>query len=195
MRPPAIPLPRREREYERLIFTNGITFHEVAVRCDQPIDDGDGLICDALHAKITSYAFACELYLKSLILISTGVRSRGHRLSELMLELPAEVRIRVQGDLSHRLGWSFADTEDQIEQLSPAFVDWRYVHERAVGSFIHVPTLFHLTQTLYQTIRALKPEWDVVDKQHDRLCAAPTEPVIWVIVAGGGQIVEILGRP
>ena len=73
-------------------------------------------------ASIVNNALACELFLKSIIIMSTKEIPKGHSIRKLIIEA------NIADGLKYRLNNYNFDIE--IEGVDSAFIEWRYTYER-----------------------------------------------------------------
>src|SRR5215217_368113 len=98
---------------QRMLNT-ATAFYIAAARCHGTVHTATTSY--ATHAPpIVCYAFSIELYLKVLILITTGKKARGHKLQHVIANW------RFPGDPDLLRDW--------ITDASEDFVQWRYAHE------------------------------------------------------------------
>ena len=81
--------------------------------------------------KIVNTAFACEVFLKTLLVFNDIAYKRAHNLESLYNLLPAEYQQQIEQGLVARYG----KTTDvfgipYVRRISEAFNDWRYSFER-----------------------------------------------------------------
>jgi HEPN domain-containing protein len=72
-------------------------------------------------------SFACELYLKYILLVENGEAARGHRLADLFRKCSKEIQSAVAA--------LRADIVDILQRNTSQFVEIRYHHERECISF------------------------------------------------------------
>lgn len=113
------------------MFRHACAFAEVADMAEAKFcHDTADIEWYSTPASVNS-AFACEVFLKSLLL-SYGVPARKkHRLKELYETLPEDVKewIKYYTLIHCGGGWKDALGFDQLEKISDAFVKWRYSYE------------------------------------------------------------------
>lgn len=79
-------------------------------------------IVQVIIASITNKVFACELFLKSIIIIDTGELIRGHYIQYLIEQSG------IKEELKNRL--HAYDFDNEIININNSFEEWRYVYER-----------------------------------------------------------------
>jgi len=105
--------------------------------------------------EFVNRAFACELYLKAVILATKNENPKGHRLDKLFLVLKKTERKEIYDIWRDKAGENIPDCDyaynmfmDNLEACRDVFARFRYVHEWA-GATISleasfVPEQFHL---------------------------------------------------
>ena len=82
------------------------------------------------HPVIVNVAFACEIFLKS-ILLSNGTVGRGHNLKVLIDILSEEDKSFLEEEMFHTYGGNIkTHGVKYLESVSNAFMDWRYSYEK-----------------------------------------------------------------
>ena len=75
-------------------------------------------------------AFACEVYLKALLLYYDVPLKKQHELKELNEMLPDKIKEWIKLTVLNSYGgWKDAFGFDLLDNISDAFVDWRYSYE------------------------------------------------------------------
>ena len=168
-------------------FLIGIDFHEAALRAGLEVLDPTGAPVVALCPMIVSYAFAAELYLKSL----SATATKNHRLNVLYQRLDIPTREMLAALYRDRTGRGSCDLAEDLCAFAAAFVDWRYVFE-GKGQQVHVNLLIGFTKSVYETIRQLRPTWTVRPHQDERLRAIQERPTMTVANLGGGTFLHLV---
>ena len=98
--------------------------------CAEFIFDSKNSFFKGYHTPaIVDCAFACEIYLKAL-LETQNIKSRTHNLNDLFQKLPEEWRKNILNDVSNNcFNWVGVFGSSQLENISEAFVKWRYSYE------------------------------------------------------------------
>jgi hypothetical protein len=183
------PTPQGPASRDEQTFLLGIEFHEAALRAGQKQTDLSGAPVDALCPMIVSYAFAAELYLKSLI--RTKVRS--HELDGLFKALSSPTRKKIETAYGARTGRNHRALESDLKEMGSAFLDWRYVFE-GEGQQIHTNLLISLAKSLLETAKFDNPSWANQarhENQIHRLLAPGAEPSMTLINLGGGTFLHV----
>ena len=103
--------------------------------------NGDGTVQVLSIPGIVNCAFACELYLKSLLMVH-GYQSRGHSIESLFRKLPDEIISQIIKEIE---GYKF---ENCLSNISNTFVDWRYSYEKESTLITFQTFLLKLTESL-----------------------------------------------
>lgn len=84
---------------------------------------------------IVNSAFACEVFLKALLLYYNIKLKREHKLKDLYELLPKNDKEQIkQGTLiKYPVGWENGFGLERLEHISDAFVEWRYSYEYVPG--------------------------------------------------------------
>jgi hypothetical protein len=174
----AAPTPQGPALRDQQTFLQGLDFHEAAVRCAiRQIDEG-GAATAVLCPMIVCFAFAIELYFKSLI--TTG--TKGHGLDVLFKKLSSPIQKKIQEAYKSRTGRNHKMLEGDLQKLAGAFADWRYIFE-GEGQQIYTNLLAALTKSIVQTAISIRPDWLGAPhhrRQLERLMTAETELIMTV---------------
>lgn len=114
-----------------------------------------------IRATVVTGAFAAELYLKCLLLLTTNVIPRVHKLVDLYDNLPPEMRKGVEAHYQsiHPGGGAIRDV---FVTHNATFVDWRYIFEKQDGPFgLDFATLRDACTALHEATVGLRPHWKV----------------------------------
>jgi len=125
----------------RAAWFNANLFLKAAERCGS---EGDGHNWLAVP-EIVNRAFACELFMKSILLIQ-GVEPplRIHNLKELFNLLPHNVQLEIQTDMSSLC----EDFDGRLAEISDLFEECRYAFEYE-RLCLNLPYLRKLTRLLW----------------------------------------------
>lgn len=135
---------------------------------------------------ICCFAFAAELYLKSLL---HGANPRGHNLSTLFERLSSVDRQGISDRYTALTGRKLTQLRRDIDGMADAFVDWRYVYEKSSAK-IPVHRLATIARCLYQYIRNSRSQWDVKAHSHALIDVPLDEHVASTIYMGNGIMVR-----
>lgn len=173
----------RGRPKERVAFDAAVNFHVGAKRCAEPHPTGkEGQVQTPAAPMICCYAFACELYLKSIL---DEQKARGHDLEKLFRRLSANQQDAIAHEYEELTGRSKPKFRQDVKEFGNAFVDWRYLHEKGkVKLAVHRLALFALA--LYRQARRTHPDWEIEQHTHEVIEGALPEEVVGQISLGGG---------
>lgn len=95
------------------------------------IENSDVFLCGGMYPFTVNIAFACELYMKAILIDdSTGdTIIRGHKLDELFDVLPTDAKVQIEAMYSDQ---HKRDFKSLLSEISNAFIDWRYAFEKGV---------------------------------------------------------------
>jgi hypothetical protein len=181
------PTPQGPAKRDQQAFLIGVDFHEAALRAAHEVNDPKGGTISPTCPMVVCFAFAAELYLKSLL----AKPIINHRLNVLYERLSDEKRNDIAAAYEVRTGRNLSVLRSDLRTLGVAFVDWRYVFE-GEGQQLHCNLLVAFTKSVYETIRRHKPDWKVRDVLHERFCAEEETPVMTIKNLGGGTFIKIV---
>ena len=181
------------RPKDRSCFDTGVSFHPAAFRCAVAEDSGPQTISAPTSPLICCLAFACELYLKAL-LISRRRPSQGHGLVTLFNALHADDSKAVKEAYEQATGRKSIALAKDLATLSKAFVEWRYIFETGKVQ-ISIHRLANVAQAILRTILSTRPEWEVRDHLKSAVLQPMPEDVALVISLGGGRMVRAVIEP
>lgn len=97
----------------------------------QKIEDSDEFLCGGMYPFTVNVAFACELYMKAILIHNSadGTIAKGHKLDELFNALPNDAQNQIETLFNKKLKH---DLHSLLEEISTAFVEWRYAFEGGV---------------------------------------------------------------
>ena len=81
---------------------------------------------------IVNKSFACEIYLK-IILLENNIDFKdlkginGHKISKLYSKTNSDFKSNLYDEMCLK---NFTNIEDKIENISEAFINWRYIYEK-----------------------------------------------------------------
>ena len=165
----------------------GVSFHEAALRAATEHRDATGAPVTALCPMIVCYAFAAELYLKSLI----PRPIKNHRLSLLFRKLDMLSRNNIAAAYIRRTGRDQRALEDDLKAMAGAFMDWRYVFE-GEGQQLRVNLLVAFTKAVYESVKSRRPSWEVRASQDDQFLADEDKATMTVKNLGGGTFIQVI---
>ncbi|OAB40868.1 hypothetical protein PMSD_00830 [Paenibacillus macquariensis subsp. defensor] len=119
-------------------------YFEVSFRCKDMIHN------DYRNAFLTNVSFACELYLKYLLLIQSIDCRKEHNLYKLFKKLPEKIKEELKK--KHPCGNISIDKfELELDEIGQAFMIFRYMYER--GNMVYnFQFLMELLFTLHSLI-------------------------------------------
>lgn len=135
---------RRQAEASRRAH-HGIGFHLAALRALEGRAEKGGTVEWLAVPAVVNLAFACELYLKSLLMLETGTSHREHRLSVLFAKLSSEAQRDATVEFGPR------SLKERLDECSDAFREWRYVFELNSASINH-SELLDIADTLLAVV-------------------------------------------
>ncbi|MFF2795593.1 HEPN domain-containing protein [Lysinibacillus xylanilyticus] len=125
-------------------------FYNVSYRCI------DMMLSDNRNAFFTNVSFACELYLKCLLLRQKIDCRKEHNIYKLFKKLPEEMQNEIKE--AHPCGNISKNCfEQEIDDLGQAFIVFRYMYERGNMAY-NVQFLLELIDTLHKYINYNKAE-------------------------------------
>jgi hypothetical protein len=167
-------------------FLMGLSFHEAALRAGKQVSDPDGAPVTACCPMVVCYAFAAELYLKSLV--QTPITN--HRLNVLNDRLSSEIQAAVGARYEARTGRNSVSLRQDLRTFANAFREWRYIFE-GEGQQIRLNLLIAFTQAVYEIVRLYRSEWQVSSDRDARLRASELEHVTLANL-GGGTFIHVM---
>lgn len=153
------------------MWREAVSFHESAQRNFEQRVGPDGRYAFPFTAGVVGLAFACELYLKFLLLIAYGKAPHGHRLNVLFAKLPDEVRALVKVRYDQRRDGLGSVLEHDLVTFANAFVEFRYVYEGG-NDALDIVGLGQLAASLYEASRRLNPDLELYEYTHVRITSA-----------------------
>jgi hypothetical protein len=180
------------RSSDQSCFDTGISFHVAALKCALPESTDGGGIFAPTSPVICCLAFACELYLKAL-LISRNRPSRGHKLQLLFNALDKSDIRGIGVQYAQLTGRRRSLLIKDIILVSNAFVEWRYIFE--AGTVTLSPTrLSNIALAVYEHIRLSRAEWLVTKNLDTKVRTPLAEDVALTLAIGGGRMVRAVRR-
>ena len=119
----------------------------------QKIEDSDEFLCGGMYPFTVNAAFACELYMKAILIHNSadGTIARGHKLDELFNALPKDAQNQIETCFNKKLKH---DLHSLLAEISTAFVEWRYAFERGVK--INVTGILAFATALQEYVDTLR---------------------------------------
>ena len=117
---------------KRGMYLEGCAFLDCANICKEKAESDDSIGgFELMTLAIVNCAFACEIFLKLLLMIYNVEMKRKHKLKELFDLLPKDIRNRINEELYYNRGGSLKNAVGipYIELISDAFTEWRYKYE------------------------------------------------------------------
>lgn len=108
------------------MYKHGCKFLDCALMCKDVRELRDHF--NAKVPQIVNMAFACEVFLKTLILMR-GKKQTGHELKDLWNVLDNETRQEIVNVLIKETDFTEELIRDGVEDISNAFIEWRYSYE------------------------------------------------------------------
>ena len=125
------------------LMESATSFYKAADRCLNGNQSEPGIEMLTVPGAVCA-AFACELFLKYIVLRETGTHPRGHKLDDLLGECSAESR--------NELAVMRPDLVQVLERNSTHFVQSRYHHEQHRFSF-RQQELLQTAEVLFAFVR------------------------------------------
>lgn len=168
-------------------FYVGVNFHIAALRAGEDRTVVPGKITTASVAMITNFAFATELYLKSLLAASNR-STRGHDLEVLFNKLLPTDRAGLVAKYLSLVDQTEAQLLSDIQTYAGAFAEWRYIFETNAEKPIFVYKLAELARASFLYVSE-KTGWadDAVKKV---LSPEPAKGAAIVVSLGGGHMLR-----
>jgi hypothetical protein len=145
-----------EREMPQRMLWAAVAFFQAGSRCALPIMLSPGREHSLGAPTIVNYAFSIELYLKLLLLLTSGRLHRGnHDLFEIYKLLGQDVRERITRNT--RFPGDETYVPEALEDLAKVFVEWRYAYEQEF--LVASPdTMVVIATALHRTVKEVAGE-------------------------------------
>lgn len=113
------------------MFRHACAFSDIADIAEQRFSHESADIEWYITPAIVNSAFACEVFLKALLYHNNDIEIRKHEMSELFDLLPEQTKERIKRDVMLQYGgiWNDPFGCRIVDDISNAFVDWRYSYE------------------------------------------------------------------
>lgn len=116
------------------MFKHGCAFAECGKHCEVEPINSEQMAGSFTIAGIVNSAFACEIFLKTLLAISS-TKAKGHKLSYLWKNLEKQ-NPSLSIEIKQRIQMSFFTEDSQfldemlaIDTISDTYCHWRYIYE------------------------------------------------------------------
>lgn len=142
-------------------FANALQFHEAGWRAaaQVPHENDPNQFTFPVVAVVACYAFAAELYIKSLAMLEgRNPKEGGHRLNELFKKLTHDNAELIASAYREKTGRNREQLEADLAEFGNAFHEWRYVYEMTPAG-IDITLLNAFARAAYVTVRMRAPEW------------------------------------
>lgn len=145
------------------MFAQAEQFHAAGHRSLSGVRHPSGGVELHLAPGVVCYAFACELYLKTLHQIALGKAPKGHKLNVLFGNLPLPIRRVVDGLYQEQTAADPKALTGDLLNFNTAFEDWRYVYE-SNSQDLRLGRLIQFAIALRHTVRHQRPDWPLVKR-------------------------------
>ena len=126
----------------------GMCFEEARIflKVSEQLENDEETLFGGIFPYVVNSALACELFLKTIIMINSTPRQivREHELTTLFNSLPTEDQTNIKELFSRRMKHDF---DSLIEEMSSTFVKWRYAYEQETIK-INITGILTLAQVL-----------------------------------------------
>lgn len=126
------------------MFKHGCKFLDCAIMCQGVQELREHF--DAKVPEIVNMAFACEVFLKTLIVLD-GKEQRGHQIKVLWDALDTENRVAIVERIIDGTNVKEEEIAERIDDISNSFTEWRYLYE-VPGLSVHIGFLEKFTLIL-----------------------------------------------
>lgn len=98
----------------------------------EQINNLDDIICGGIYPFVVNSAFACELYIKAILICNSNNNKieKGHDLKKLFETLSVEVQSNIKATFNRK---KVGNLDAILPEINTAFIDWRYAYEKAVN--------------------------------------------------------------
>ena len=113
------------------MFRHACTFCECADMAQNKHHHDTADIGWYVSPAVINSAFACEVFIKALLIAKDIKAPKTHKLKKLFDKLPEENQERIRQFVCRNdyQAWNNCFGFDNIDEISDAFVDWRYSYE------------------------------------------------------------------
>ena len=130
----------------RQMFRHACTFAECADMAEEKFCHETADIEWYTTPATVNSAFACEVYLKAILLFYNIPIEKKHKIKELYEMLPERIQEWTKNEVTkgYERMWYDSFGRELLENISDAFVEWRYIYEHdwSKSSVIHMETGF-----------------------------------------------------
>ena len=145
--------PRKAENIEQEMIDQANAFFQAGSRCDVDIRLSPNVTNSLSAPAVVCYAIAVEIYIKLLAHINGISIKKIHSLIELFDSLSDAVKEKIAKHYQS----SSQELRKDIETVSNAFIDWRYLYEKN-GAQISITMLSNLGMGLHNAIKELNPK-------------------------------------
>jgi hypothetical protein len=146
-----------EKEKPQRLLDNAVAFHEAGGRCHakHPLEIAPEKSTFLRSPSVVCYAFAIELYLKLLRLITAGTYDGfEHKLDKLYGQLAPEIQEKIDESYGYT---GILSIKSELDDAASAFLRWRYAHEYEELA-ASPETLARIGATLHRVACEIRPE-------------------------------------
>ena len=117
------------------MFRHACAFSDCADLAMKEFDPGKTNVEWYITPAIVNSAFACEVYLKTLLVSYNYTLKKEHKLKELYEMLPENDKeyIKRETTVNYGGGWKDGFGIERLVNISDAFVKWRYSYDYILG--------------------------------------------------------------
>ena len=144
---------KTEQEFVDFVFSTMENAHEYSIVANL-IWENCELFRKTSCAMVTNAALACELYMKSIIALSSKEQARGHLLNELFEQINSE---DIKKQIQSNLPYSQDDFLNSLNDISDAFRKVRYLNE-STGMAIEAEFIIRFMNSLKKICTKLYEE-------------------------------------
>ena len=150
---PQSPDRRTPENIEQDMIDQANAFFQAGSRCEADFRLSPNVRNTLIAPAVVCYAFALEIYMKLLCHITQISVKKNHNLIEQFDALP-ESAIKI---MAKHYRTSEPELRKDIEAISNAFVEWRYLYEKNEAQ-ISITVLSNICFSLHNTIKELNPK-------------------------------------
>ena len=114
-------------------------------------DDFDTFLCGGMYPFTVNAAFACELYIKAILIHTSadGTIPKLHKLDELFNLLPEDAKTQIEALFNKQYKHNLLSL---VSEISNAFIEWRYAFENGVK--VNITGLLAFANSLQEYVDA-----------------------------------------